>query len=86
MESNSRLDEDTNLTGYVCLVDSKKLPAAKLAFHPRSSYGAFEFFGNKLPLQPVHPSYCIPGIWLHHSSTTNFAGQPDIWLPLWCIG
>ena len=56
----------------------------KLSFHPRSSYGAFEVFGNELPLQPGHPSYCILSIWLHHSSATNsviLLGQPDIWLP-----
>jgi len=41
----------------VCLVDSKSFQ--KLAFHLRSSYVAFEVFGNELPLQPVHPSYCI---------------------------
>ena len=33
VESNSRLDEDTNLTGYVFLVDSKKLPAACKSLH-----------------------------------------------------
>jgi len=65
MESNSRLDEDTNLTGYVCLVDSKKLPATckSLHFIQGQVMVLLKFLATSyLFNQCIDPSYCILGI------------------------
>jgi len=62
--SNSRLDEDTNLTGYVCLVDSKKLPAACKSLHfiqgqvmVLSKFLATTYLFNQCILPTVYSAY-----------------------------